>query len=220
MSAAAAFFDLDRTVIPGSSLLLVVLPLARRGRIRPGKAARAILAQLTFRLRGQTARSAEIARSEFLRFGAGWSVADAHDTFAELVVPAVVRRVRPLIATRFEQHRRRDEPVYLVSSAPQQLVDLVAERLGLAGAAGTVAEAHNEVFTGGLARPFCHGEEKAHRLRELAETHGLALERSWAYADSLSDLPMLKAVGNPVVVAPDRSLAGVAAREGWKVLRP
>lgn len=213
-----AFFDLDRTVIPGSSLLLMVLPLARRGFIGPGKLARAAWSSVLFRFRGQTDRGTEFARSEFLKFGEGWKTRDADQTFAELVLPAIERRIRREIVVRMDLHRARGEPIYLVSSAPQRLVEMVADCLGIDGAAGTVAEAIDGVYTGSLARPFCHGEEKTTRLGELAEMAGISLEKSWAYADSISDLPMLSAVGHPVAVAPDRKLSRIAVREDWEVL--
>jgi HAD superfamily hydrolase (TIGR01490 family) len=116
-----------------------------------------------------------------------------------------------------EHHRERGERVYIVSAALQEIVDALSEELGFEGALGTICEVENGVYTGRSLRVL-HGEAKADAVRELAARDGVDLASSTAYSDSDSDLPFLDAVGNPVVVNPDRALRAVAAERGWPVL--
>jgi phosphoserine phosphatase len=110
-------------------------------------------------------------------------------------------------------------PVFICTAATQGTADMLAHVLGFDGAAGSRLEARDGVYTGRFDGPFCYREGKPLRMQELAEARGLDLEASWAYSDSASDLPMLRAVGHPVAVNPDRELAMVARSLGWEIMR-
>jgi len=137
------------------------------------------------------------------------------------VVEALEDVLRPLVYAEplrlVEQHRNRNEPVYVVSATLQQIVAHVARDLGFDGALGTVAEIENGAYTGRSLRPL-HGEAKAAAVRELAAVEGFDLAASTAYSDSASDLPFLEAVGHPVAANPDRRLRRIARERGWPVL--
>jgi HAD superfamily hydrolase (TIGR01490 family) len=216
--AAAAFFDLDRTLIASSSSLALAGPFHDRGLI-----GRRQLVQ------------ARIAQTAFVRFGAGHGragqVADAGvtilrglpvETLREIVADAWEPILRPLVyrdaVDLAGEHAARGEAVFVVSGALQEVGDRVAGELGLAGALGSRAEVRDGVFTGRLERRLI-GQAKADALEELSVTRGLDLARSAAYSDSYADLPFLEAVGSPVAVNPDRALRRVARARGWPVRR-
>jgi HAD superfamily hydrolase (TIGR01490 family) len=215
---AAAFFDLDRTLISRSSSLALAGAFHERGLIGRRQAAKAAFAQLVFtRFGAGQARVGNTADSgmSILR---GLRV----ELMREIVTEAWGPVLRPLVyreaLVRAEAHAARDEPVYVVSAALQEVVEEVVQRLGLAGAVASRAEVHDGVYTGRLERRL-YGQHKAAAVVELAVNRGLDLSSSTAYTDSASDVPLLEAVGHPVAVNPDRELRRLAARRGWPVER-
>ena len=215
---AAAFFDLDRTLIASSSSLALAGPFHDRGLIG----------------RRQLVK-ARIAQAAFVRFGAGHGragqVADAGVTILRGLPVEVLREIvasawkpilRPLVYREavdlIEEHAARGEAVFVVSGALQEVGDLVAGELGLAGALGSRAEVRDGAFTGRLERRLL-GPGKATALVELSAARGLDLALSAGYSDSHTDLPFLEAVGRPVAVNPDRGLRRVARERGWPVRR-
>jgi HAD superfamily hydrolase (TIGR01490 family) len=123
-----------------------------------------------------------------------------------------------MLAIAYE-HQDAGRPVFICTAASQEMAELMAIVLTLDGAVGSVFEAVDGQYTGRPGGPFTYREGKAQAIRELAEREGIDLAASWAYSDSESDLPMLRAVGHPVAVNPDAALARVAREEGWDVLR-
>jgi HAD superfamily hydrolase (TIGR01490 family) len=214
---AAAFFDLDRTLIRRSSALALAPEFRRRGIISRTHLAKAAFWQLVFVTRGVGAETVRDAAENGMRFLAGLPVAELD----ALVVDALEAVLRPLVYAEplrlVEQHRERGEAVYVVSATLQEIVSHVARDLGFDGALGTLAEVEDGVYTGRSLRPL-HGEAKAVAVRELAAVEGLDLGASTAYSDSASDLPFLEAVGLPVVVNPDRRLRRIARDRGWPIL--
>ncbi len=214
---AAAFFDLDRTLTSRSSALALAPVLRRRGLIDRTHLAKAALWQLVFAARGVGAAKVQDAAENGMRFLAGVPVTDLQ----ALVEEAMESVLRPLVYAEplrlVEQHRARGEPVFVVSATLYEIVALLAQDLGFDGAIGTTAEIVDGVYTGRSERPI-HGEAKAAAVRELAAARGLDLSSSTAYSDSVSDLPLLEAVGRPVAVNPDRRLRRAALTRGWPVL--
>jgi HAD superfamily hydrolase (TIGR01490 family) len=214
---AAAFFDLDRTLIRRSSLLALAPAFHRRGIITRTHLAKAALWQLVFVLRGASADTIRAAAENGMRLLAGVPVAELD----ALVAGALEDVLRPLVYAEpvrlVEQHRSRGEPVFIVSATLQEIVAQVARDLGFDGALGTVAETEDGVYTGRSLRPL-HGAAKATAVRELAAAKGLDLSTSTAYSDSADDLPFLEAVGHPVAANPDRRLRRIARERGWPVL--
>jgi HAD superfamily hydrolase (TIGR01490 family) len=215
--AAAAFFDLDRTLIRRSSALALAGSFRERGMISRRELARAAYWQLLFVARGADEEGIRAVAERGLRVLRGFRP----EEMQELVASAMEPVLKPLVYAEplalVDQHRERGERVYIVSAALQEIVDALAGELGFDGALGTICEVEDGIYTGRSLRVL-HGVAKAEAMRELAAREGIDLAESTAYSDSDSDLPFLEAVGNPVVVNPDRSLRTTAAERGWPVL--
>ncbi len=215
--AAAAFFDLDRTLLRRSSALALAGSFRERGLISRRQLLHAAAWQLLFVARGASHEAVRRAAEDGLRVLAGYTPAQLRDLVAEAMEPVL----RPLVYAEplhlVEQHRARGEKVYIVSASLQEIVDAIAEDLGFDGALGTVCEVRDEKYTGHAVRAL-HAEAKADCLRAVAEREGFDLADCTAYSDSHTDLPFLEVVGRPVVVNPDRSLRKIAAARAWPVL--
>jgi phosphoserine phosphatase len=135
------------------------------------------------------------------------------------VLAGVLPRVYPQMLEIAYRHQDAGRPVYICTAASQEIADLMAVVLTFDGAVGSVAEVVDGTYTGRAGGPFTYREGKAQAIRDLAERKGIDLADSWGYSDSESDLPMLRAVGHPVAVNPDRELAQIARDEGWEILR-
>ena len=214
----AAFFDLDRTLISRATPLALAGSFHRRGLVRRRDLFRAALWQLVFLIRGVGEREMRRAAEDGMLLLRGVPVADVEDLLAE----AMERVLRPLIyrasLNLVREHRGRGEPVYVVSASLQQIVERVADDLGLDGAIGSTCEIENGVFTGRSLRP-CYGALKADAIREIAAREDIDLGRSTAYSDSHTDLAFLEAVGHPTVVNPDSRLRRLAVERRWPVLQ-
>jgi HAD superfamily hydrolase (TIGR01490 family) len=215
--AAAAFFDLDRTLLRRSSALALAGSFRERGLISRWQMLRAAGWQLLFVARGASHEAVQRAAVDGLRILAGYTPDELRDLVAEALEPVL----RPLVYAEplrlVEQHRARGERVYIVSATLQEIVDAIAADLGFDGALGTICEVEEGHYTGRAVRSL-HAEAKAECLREVAAREGLDLTACTAYSDSHTDLPFLEAVGHPVAVNPDRALRRIAADRGWPVL--
>ena len=215
---AAAFFDLDRTLISRSSTLALAGTFRRRGLIRRRQALQAAVAQLLFvRFGAGQSRVGQTAESA-MSILKGLPVTTMHDIVGEawegVLKPLVYREALDLVAS----HAARGEKTYIVSGALQEIADALAHELGLDGAVGSRAGVADGVYTGLLERRL-YGPEKVDALQELATADSLDLASSTGYSDSFTDLTFLEAVGHPVAVNPDRALRKLALERGWPVLR-
>ena len=216
---AAAFFDVDRTLLRGSSLLHVARPMRREGFMPT----RAVLHSLVMQARFSLSGFDEVQIREAVR-GAGALVAGIESErlleFARQMIPShVAPRVYAEARERIDWHRHRGHLVFLVSSSPQEFISVLGSVLGVDGVAGTEAELRDGLYTGRILR-LCHGAGKADAVRELAAANNVDLGASYAYGDSFaSDVAMLEAVGHPVCVNGDRLLVAHATRLGWPVQR-
>jgi HAD superfamily hydrolase (TIGR01490 family) len=215
--AAAAFFDLDRTLLRRSSALALAGSFRERGLISRGQMLRAAWWQLLFVARGASHEAVQCAAEGGLRILAGSTPEEIRELVAEAMEPVL----RPLVYAEpvrlVEQHHARGERVYIVSATLQEIVDAIAADLGFDGALGTICEVKDGRYTGKAVRAL-HAEAKAQVLREVAHEEGLDLVECTAYSDSHTDLPFLEAVGHPVAVNPDRALRRIAADRGWPAL--
>ncbi len=134
------------------------------------------------------------------------------------VLDRILPRVQPAVLERARAHHRAGEPVFLITASSQEFAELIGHALEFDGAVGSRSEVIDGRYTGRAGGPFVYGEGKVAEMLLLAERHGLDLAASTAYSDSISDLPMLRAVGRPVAVNPDKELREIAVREGWEVL--
>jgi len=216
---AAAFFDLDRTLIAGSSGLYWARAARGAGMLSRRQMARMAAESLQFRLQGSTDESTQRVRDAAGELLNGARVRDL-GRMAPQVVAGVLPRVYPQMLEIAYGHQDAGRPVYIATAASQDLATLLAAVLGFDGAVGTRFEVREDgTYTGRIVEPFTYRDGKAARMAELAAREGIDLAASYAYSDSESDLPMLRAVGHPVVVNPDAELARIAAAEGWEQIR-
>lgn len=214
----AAFFDLDRTLISRATPLALASSFRRRRLVRRRDLVRAALWQLIFLIRGVGEREMRRAAEDGMLLLRGVPVAAVDDLLAE----AMERVLRPLVYRESLElartHHGRDEPVYVVSASLQQIVERVADDLGLDGAVGSTCEVESGVYTGRSLRP-CYGSLKADAVREIAARDSIDLAQSTAYSDSHTDVAFLETVGHPTAVNPDKKLCKIARERGWPVLR-
>lgn len=174
---------------------------------------------LVFRLRGSTDESTKQAMDQIKEVLGGASAREL-ERLGPKVLAEVLPRIYPQMLDEVYSHRDEGRETFIVSAAGNDLVELVARVLGMTGGVGTRYEIDaSGNFTGNLDGPFMYGKGKLEGMRRFASDHDIDLAESWAYSDSVSDLPMLRAVGNAVAVNPDKELGELAAAEGWRVMR-
>jgi HAD superfamily hydrolase (TIGR01490 family) len=214
----AAFFDLDKTVIAKASLIAFTRPFYREGLVNRRVLARGLWGQVLFARFGAGAPTLERLRRRTLALTAGWEQERVRrivtDTLHQVIGPITYKEAVELI----EEHKQAGRRVYIVSAAPEEIVEPLARYLGAEGAIATQAAVSAGRYTGQLLR-YTYGPQKAAIIRQIAERDGLDLNNSWAYSDSATDLPMLEVVGHAVAVNPDRALRRIAQMRGWPVLR-
>jgi HAD superfamily hydrolase (TIGR01490 family) len=214
----AAFFDLDKTLIEGSSALHFARAAYRAGMLSRRQLARDAWSNVRFRLRGSTDEATEELKQRVLGAIAGQRVVDLARLGPDVLAGILPLLYREVLLEAYA-HQDAGRRAFIVTAASQELADVLASVLVLDGGVGMRSEVVDGVYTGRAAGPFTYREGKAEAIRELAEREGIDLGRSYAYSDSESDLPMLRAVGHPVAVNPDATLARVARAEGWRIMR-
>ncbi|HEX5308766.1 MAG TPA: HAD-IB family hydrolase [Solirubrobacteraceae bacterium] len=215
---AAAFFDLDRTLMAGSSGIYFARAAFESGMITRRHLAHDLLENLRFRLQGSTDERADAVRKRVGEMIEGVPVREL-ERLTPRVLVGVLPRIYPQMLQRAYDHQEAGTPVYIVTAALQEMADLLARVLVFDGGIGSRLEVRDGLYTGRAGGPFNYREGKVASIAELAEREGFDLSASYAYSDSESDLPMLRAVGNPVVVNPDAELTRIAREEGWEVVR-
>ena len=214
---AAAFFDVDNTMIVGASIFHFAKGLAARDFFSWRDLLRFTARQAKLRLRGEHSGDMHTTRDSALAFVAGKKVDEVVALGVEIYDEEMADRVWAGTHALARRHLDDGEQVWLVTATPVELARIIADRLGLTGALGTVAESVDGVYTGRLLGDVLHGEAKAEAVRALAEAEGLDLSRCAAYSDSINDMPMLTAVGRPVAVNPDSALRAEAKDRGWEI---
>jgi HAD superfamily hydrolase (TIGR01490 family) len=214
----AAFFDLDRTLMAGSSGFHWAREARRAGLISRRRLAADAFVNLRFRLEGSTDAGTDKVRERVGAMIAGRRVRDLQ-RLSPRVLARVLPRLYPQMLAVAHAHQDEGRRVYICTAASQEMAEMLAHVLSFDGAVGARSEISDGRYTGRAAGPFTYREGKAQAVRQLAEAEGIDLAASYAYSDSESDLPMLRAVGHPVVVNPDTELLRVAREEGWEVMR-
>ena len=215
---AAAFFDVDNTMMMGASLFWFARGLAARQFFTTRDLASFVWQQAKFRIAGnESADDMHTIRENALAFVAGREVSEivqhSEEIYDELMADRIWAGTRALA----QQHLDAGQRVWLVTATPIELAAIIAQRLGLTGALGTVSEITDGRYTGRLVGELMHGEAKAEAVLALAEREGLDLSRCTAYSDSANDLPMLSLCGTAVAVNPDTELRAVARARGWTI---
>jgi HAD superfamily hydrolase (TIGR01490 family) len=214
----AAFFDVDNTLMRGSSLYFLSRGMYKRGFFTKKDISNFIVANLRYRLSGlenkEEIAKVQAAACEFFR---GHKVDEIEkmgiEVYDEYVSPALWAGTIEIA----NEHLAAHEEVWLVTATPKDLADLIAKRLGFTGALGTVAQTKDGVYTGEIIGQLLHGPNKALAIEALAQEHGIDLARSYAYSDSHHDIPLLTAVGNPRVINPDTLLQIHALKKNWPI---
>jgi HAD superfamily hydrolase (TIGR01490 family) len=215
---AAAFFDVDNTMMMGASIYYFARGLAARKFFTTRDLARFAWQQVVFRARGREEHGQMVeARESALAFVAGQKVSEIERLGEEIYDELMAERIWSGTRALAQQHLDSGQQVWLVTAAPIELARLMARRLGLTGGLGTVAESVDGVYTGRLVGEPLHGPAKAEAIRALAVREGLDLTRCSAYSDSVNDLPMLTTVGHPTAVNPDTDLRKAAKENDWPI---
>ncbi|HET7682999.1 MAG TPA: HAD-IB family hydrolase [Marmoricola sp.] len=216
--AVAAFFDVDNTVMQGASIFHLAKGLYRRKFFSTRDIVGATWKQLYFRVAGvEDPEHIAETRAAALSFIAGHTVEELEAVGSEIFDELMAERIWPGTRALAQLHLDEGHRVWLVTAAPIEIATIIARRLGLTGALGTVAEHLNGVYTGRLVGDMLHGQAKAYAIEALADREGLDLARCSAYSDSYNDLPMLSLVGHPCAVNPDTKLREHARRHGWQI---
>ena len=213
----AAFFDLDKTVIAKSSTLAFSKPFFNQGLLNRRAVLKSSYAQFIFLLSGADHDQMDRMRIHMTNMCTGWDVEQVksivNETLHDIVTPLVFAEAADLIAA----HKLCGRDVVVVSASGEEIVAPIARALGATHAMATRMVVEDGKYTGDVAF-YCYGEGKVQAIRELAAREGYPLEHCYAYSDSITDLPMLEAVGHPSVVNPDRGLRKEASERGWPVL--
>lgn len=218
MAGAAAFFDLDRTLISGASAFPFGVEAWRQGLATRGEIINWAVEAIMFSLTGDKGEgSSTDVRTEFLMRIKGTPVSDL-DGIGQAILPKLVARVRPESRKLIGMHHEAGRDTWIVSASAQGIVEPLAAALGMTGAIGTRGEIAGGVYTGELDGPFIYGPGKAKAIEKLAGDRGYDLALSYAYSDSVSDLPMMDMVGHPVAVNPDSELETLAHERGWPIV--
>ncbi len=215
----AAFFDLDKTLMQGSSGFQFARAVREAGMMSRRQLVADGIANVRYRLQGASDEQSEALRTRIATSLEGVRVRDL-DRLGVRVMQRILPRLYPQMLTIAYEHQDAGRQVYIVTAAAQDMAEVLARVMTFDGALGsTLSEVEDGYFTGRPSGAFLYGPAKAVAIRELAEREGFDLSASYAYSDSVSDAPMLRAVGHPVVVNPDAGLAALAQDGGWEVLR-
>ncbi|MCW0214348.1 MAG: HAD-IB family hydrolase [Pseudonocardia sp.] len=215
--SSAAFFDLDKTIIAGSSALAFSRPFRREGLINSAAVLRSGYAQLLLMLSGADADTMDALRKRITALCTGWEVAQVRSIVAETLHEIVEPMIYAEAAALIDEHHAAGDEVIVLSASGLEVVEPIAALVGADRCLATRMAARNGRYTGEIDF-YCYGEAKAEAARTIAAERGYDLADCRAYTDSITDLPLLETVGHPVVVNPDRQLRREAAKRGWPVL--
>jgi HAD superfamily hydrolase (TIGR01490 family) len=211
----AAFFDIDNTIIRGASVYHLSKELYRRKFFGTRDLVRFGVIQARYLLHGESQEHIAEVKERALSLIKGHTAAEVV-AIGEEVYDTVLRlRIFPGTKALIDAHLVKGDQVWFVSASPIEVGQLIARRMGVTGALGTIGETKDGLYTGRLLGDMMHGEEKARAILNLSKTHGIDLAASYAYSDSLNDLPMLKIVGHPYPINPDRPLKRYAKKMNW-----
>ena len=216
---SAAFFDVDNTFMHGASGYWLARALAKHGVLTSRHLLSFAWKQARFKFHGaENHGHISSVKSSALELVAGFPVDEMRALCEEVVDRDISPRILAPVRRLAERHLESEQEVWLVTASPVELAEILASRLGLTGALGTIAEIEDGCYTGRLVGDLMHGPAKAAGLERLADERGLNLEECTAYSDSANDLPMLRKVGRAIAVNPDSRLARQARHYGWPVL--
>lgn len=215
----AAFFDVDNTLVCGSTSILFGKVAFTGGSIKRRDIWRFMWEHVMYKRRGEKNSKMADFKDRALMLTKGHSVEELQGLIDQVYRDEIKPRLWPRSIERLKHHLEQGHEVWLVSAAPVELAQAIADDLGATGALGTIVGHDGNVLTGELVGAPLHGKAKRRAIKALAKERGISLRKSWAYSDSVNDLPMLSAVGNQVAVNPDQPLRRYAVAAGWEILR-
>ncbi len=215
----AAFFDVDNTLVCGSTSILFGKVAFTGGSIKRRDIWRFMWEHVMYMRRGEKNSKMADFKDRALMLTKGHSVEELQGLIDQVYRDEIKPRLWPRSIERLKHHLEQGHEVWLVSAAPVELAQAIADDLGATGALGTIVGHDGNVLTGELVGAPLHGKAKRRAIKALAKERGISLRKSWAYSDSVNDLPMLSAVGNQVAVNPDQPLRRYAVAAGWEILR-
>ena len=214
-----AFFDVDNTLVCGSTAILFGKVAFTGGSIKRRDIWRFMWEHVMFIRRGEkTSKMADI-KDRALMLTRGHSVKELQELVDQVYKDEIQPKLWPRSVERLKHHLQQGHEVWLVTASPVELAEVIAQDLGATGSLGTIVGHDGKVLTGELVGAPLHGKAKRKAVKKLAKERGISLRKSWAYSDSVNDLPMLSAVGNQVAVNPDAQLRRYAVAAGWEILR-
>jgi HAD superfamily hydrolase (TIGR01490 family) len=215
----AAFFDVDNTLVRGSTSIIFGKVAFAGGNIKRRDIWRFMWEHLRFIRRGEKNSKMANIKDRALSLTKGHSVAELKGLIDQVYSDEIKPRLWPRSVERLKHHLEQGHEVWLVSAAPVELVDVIAKDLGANGALGTLVGHKDGVLTGELVGDPLHGKDKLMAVERLAQERGINLKESWGYSDSLNDLPLLTSVGHAVAVNPDPMLRKYAVAAGWEIMK-
>jgi HAD superfamily hydrolase (TIGR01490 family) len=215
----AAFFDVDNTLVRGSTSILFGKVAFAGGALRRRDIWRFAYEQVMFVRRGEKNSTMAGFKDRALSITKGHSITELRDLMPKVYREEIKPRLWPGTVRAVKEHLALGHEVWLITAAPQELAQLIADDIGATGALGTIVGHKDGVLTGELVGDPLHGQAKRKAARKLAKERHISLKRSFAYSDSVNDLPLLTLVGNPVVVNPDKPLKRYAEAAGWEILK-
>ena len=214
----AAFFDLDKTVIARSSALAFTGHLYKAGMLGRPVLFKAAMSQLLYVLFGADESHLDKTRDAMLALTKGWDRAEVErivgEALEEVVAPLVYAEALFLI----DEHMREGRRVFIVSASPEEVVRPLARYIGVNEIIATKARIDADGKYTGEVEVYAYGKQKADAVRKIADAEGISLADSYAYSDSMTDLPLLELVGHPHAVNPERELKGIAEERAWPIL--
>lgn len=218
-SKRVAFFDLDNTVIDGSSIYYFVKGLAKSGILQHRQIARFAIDNYKFRrAKEESQTSMAFATKKILEFARGKSQQIISELCEEIVHEFLPKKIFPGMKRRIEEHQSIGHDTWIVSASPIEIASAVASQLKMTGAFGTSGEVLAGRYTGELPLGAMHGMNKAKAVKEIAESNDYDLSKAFAYSDSVNDLPLLVSVGNPFIINPNKELENIALKNKWSIL--
>jgi HAD superfamily hydrolase (TIGR01490 family) len=215
----AAFFDVDNTLVRGSTPILFGKVAFTGGAIKRRDIWRFAYEQLMFVRRGEKNSNMSHIKDRALTLTKGHPIQELRDLMPKVYEQEIKPRLWPGTVRALKEHLALGHEVWLISAAPQELVEYIAKDLGATGALGTIVGHKDGMLTGELIGDPLHGQAKRRAAKKLAKERHISLKRSFAYSDSVNDLPLLTLVGNPIVVNPDQALKRYADAAGWEILK-
>lgn len=213
----AAFFDVDNTLMKGASLFHVARKMYQKRAFTLRDVAGFAWKQLKFITRGENMKDVHSVQDSAQKLAAGISTEFIRQLGEEVYDEMIVSKIWPGTRALTQEHLKSGRQVWLVTATPVEVASVIAERLSLTGALGTVAEVEDGIYTGRIVGEILHGAAKGHAVLALAEKENLDLTRCWAYSDSYNDIPLLTSVGNPVAINPDSKLRQHAKDNNWPI---